>query len=340
LIRQLAMLTKSVNRPQSRSNIFTRAKSIFTLGAQDIEVGSKLGSGGFSDVRSMRKLPSNSREGSSKTLASNSSVDDHRSYAHKQLKGSLSKSVKLLAAGDLANEAMFLNTLSHPNIVSLHSTGVAPGSNEFFIVIEKVETTLDKKMIEWKILERNAIRGVQVKLKKEVKEAVLKRRLGVMLELVSAFRYLHENKILFRDIKPTNIGIDQYGSAKIFDFGLATELKEMYKIGPDQYLVSQNSGTRRYMAPEVFNANPYGLPADVYSFSVLLWEVVALEVPYKGMAGPQHARFAYVKKRRPKVERSWPVEMKALIASGWAHKAQDRPTMAEIEHTLRDYVHE
>jgi len=158
----------------------------------------------------------------------------------------------------------------------------------------------------------------------------------ILSSLFSFTNKLRVYSILFRDIKPTNIGIDQNGTAKIFDFGLAKELKEKDKVGHDQYLASQ-AGTQRYMAPEVFHAEPYGLAADVYSFSVLLWEIVALDEPFKGMNQQQHARFAYMKKRRPKVERSWPMEMKALIESGWAHRPQNRPTMTKIEDTLRDY---
>lgn len=72
-----------------------------------------MGRGGFSDVRSLRKLPSRAISGQEE-LASHSSLDDHRSYALKQLRGSLSQSMKLVAAVDLAKEARFLSTLSHP----------------------------------------------------------------------------------------------------------------------------------------------------------------------------------------------------------------------------------
>lgn len=78
-----------------------------------------------------------------------------------------------------------------------------PGSSEFFIVVDRVETTLDKQMKGWKMMARNATMtmdedGVHMKMKKKqvlkVKEVMLKRRLEVVLEIVAALRYLHENK--------------------------------------------------------------------------------------------------------------------------------------------------
>ena len=57
--------------------------------------------------------------------------------------------------------------------------------------------------------------------------------------------------ILHRDLKPANIGFDVRGDIKIFDLGLAKELKPSQQVGTDQYHTSGIAGTRRYMAPEV-----------------------------------------------------------------------------------------
>lgn len=99
-------------------------------------------------------------------------------------------------------------------------------------------------------------------------------------------------RILHRDLKPANIGFDVRGDIKIFDFGLAKELKPCDKVGPDQFHTSGIAGTRRYsmcdpyilhsitmyywlnnlifilfkVAPEVAQVIPYGLSADVCKF--------------------------------------------------------------------------
>ena len=58
------------------------------------------------------------------------------------------------------------------------------------------------------------------------------------------------DRILFRDLKPDNVGFDIRGDAKIFDFGLAKELHPQDKVGADQFRLSGVTGSRRYMAPE------------------------------------------------------------------------------------------
>ncbi len=74
-----------------------------------------------------------------------------------------------------------------------------------------------------------------------------------------------------------NAGFDVRGNVKLFDFGLAKELQPRDRIGPGEYNASGRTGTRRYMSPEVALCLPYGKPADVYSFAILFWEVLALE---------------------------------------------------------------
>ena len=75
-------------------------------------------------------------------------------------------------------------------------------------------------------------------------------------------------RILHRDIKPQNIGFDIRGDIKIFDLGLAKELKPIDKEGKDQFHTSGLAGTRRYMAPEVCLRDNYGTKVDVYSWAI------------------------------------------------------------------------
>lgn len=70
-----------------------------------------------------------------------------------------------------------------------------------------------------------------------------------------------------------NIGFDIRGDLKLFDFGLAKELKPSEKEGQDQFHTSGLAGTRRYMAPEVAQVMPYG---KIY-FYVLQLKIFSLE---------------------------------------------------------------
>ena len=149
------------------------------------------------------------------------------------------------------------------------------------------------------------------------------------------------NSILFRDMKPDNIGMDNFGIVKIFDFGLAKELKpiDKYNGGPDMYKATRMSGTRRYMAPEVFNSRLYGLPADMYSFTITLWEVLSLEVPFENMNVREHEKFCYKRKKRPDIKKKdWSKSIKKMIKSGWHANPQKRPKVNEMFDMMKAYL--
>jgi serine/threonine protein kinase len=150
----------------------------------------------------------------------------------------------------------------------------------------------------------------------------LAQRLEVLKAIASALGYLHNDcRIVFRDIKPDNIGFyrryrpqctcgyyqsrghrDHDGCTcydeitKLFDFGLAKELKPKYRkthpAYPDQdtYKLTGCTGSRRYMAPEVCFSDPYNQKADVYSFGMLLYQVASLVTPFDGFSMNKHER--------------------------------------------------
>ena len=86
----------------------------------------------------------------------------------------------------------------------------------------------------------------------------------------------------------------------------------------------------RYMAPEVLRKEPYNVKADVFSFSLLLWELLAMEKPHEKMPG------AAVYGDRPKLPRSWPEALKRIIERGWTESLNDRPHIMEFKFVLRD----
>jgi len=122
---------------------------------------------------------------------------------------------------------------------------------------------------------------------------------------------------------------------KLFDFGLAKELKDEFKVGPDQYHATEMTGTRRYMAPEVFSeAGLYGLPADVYSFVLILWEVTSLKISFGRMVA-YDAVSPYITKKRPNIKRRWPGEVKRLIKDGLHADPSRRPNMPMIQFAMK-----
>ena len=103
--------------------------------------------------------------------------------------------------------------------------------------------------------------------------------------------------------------------------------------------MSRMTGTLRYMAPEVWLGQPYNTACDVYSFAIMLWEIMALELPLAKFKG----RDDFVKQvveggARPctkKKESSWPETITDIMHKSWSGTWQDRYTMAEISDLLR-----
>jgi serine/threonine protein kinase len=104
---------------------------------------------------------------------------------------------------------------------------------------------------------------------------LLLERLQVAHDVASGIEYLHERRVMHRDIKSSNVGFDADGVAQIFDLGLARLLPPESERLCDGYVMSR-VGTRSCMAPEVADKLPYDLKADVYSFGIVLWEILSM----------------------------------------------------------------
>jgi len=124
----------------------------------------------------------------------------------------------------------------------------------------------------------------------------------------------------------------------MFDFGLAKELKSEFKVGSDQYKGSKDMGSRRYMAPEVYNGDAYGLPADVFSFAVVFWQLLSLQTPYNGLKKDAHANAAYVKKNREPIKTKWPWKLRRVISEGWSHDPSRRPKISGCLRTIEGHL--
>lgn len=147
----------------------------------------------------------------------------------------------------------------------------------------------------------------------------------VAVDVCQGMEYLHRHKIIFRDLKPSNVGFTLEGTAKIFDFGLAREVLD------DGRRMTGNTGSLRYMAPEVNRREHYDESADVYSFGIMLWEMCTLKKAFKGMTQEEHCDMVIVKGFRPKSSAvPGSSELKDLIRACWEADASRRPTFTEI----------
>ena len=89
------------------------------------------------------------------------------------------------------------------------------------------------------------------------------------------------------------------------------------------------------MAPEVGLSYGYSLPADVYSFGVLLWELCSLSKPFASIkTSREFDRDVFIEGYRPVLNDNWPTVIQGLIRNCWTHKPSERPTMLDVEFAL------
>ena len=248
---------------------------------------------------------------------------------------------------DLRRETEILSSLSHKNIINIYGRCItAPDyslRNSYFIVLEKLSCTLDQKLRIWskpRFDIENKLPSFfykKVKHKNQMKQrrnTPLEKRLKVAASIASGLSYLHSKNVLYRDLKPSNIGFDKNGEVKIFDLGLAVILK------PDKIL-TEYCGSPRYMAPEVFQRQPYDYSVDVYSFGILLWQICSLQVPFEVVKS-----FDLLKKKviqedkiyRPKIDDKWKLYLQELMSCCWDANPDNRPQMSAVERILQQEV--
>jgi len=260
-------------------------------------------------------------------------------YALKRLHEELSEVEKARAMIDLAVEAKYLSVVWHPNIVKMR--GVAAGDylhQDFFIIMDRLFGTLDQRANAWKkLLAKNSGCLCGIGKNHEVFHQVLKERMIVAYDLAVAFMYLHENRLVYRDIKPENIGFDVRGDVKVFDFGLCKDLDPRLKAkdGGYGYRLTGRAGSLPYMAPEVAQCKTYDTKCDVYSFSILLWELLSLQPAFRSCSPDQFIDLVVIKNKRPVIDNKWPPLTRLAIPEAWDKDPKARPDMKRMAIMIR-----
>lgn len=238
---------------------------------------------------------------------------------------------------DLAIETRFLAVIRHPNIIKMRAvSSIDPYRDNYFIVLDRLYDTLTERVVAWKESKKKTTGFHRVRdLKGDKKKALWIDRVLVAHDICSALRYLHRNNIVYRDLKPDNIGFDVRGDVKLFDFGLAKELVSEDKMDGEVYSLSGNTGSLRYMAPEVAKELPYNTSVDVYSFTILLWQICSLDTPFAGCNVKSHSKRVVQGGLRPEINQNWSKALKLLMTNGWAEDMNKRPTCCEVMDVLR-----
>lgn len=344
----------------------TTRREIPTLNPKDIEFRSKLGSGSFSDVFSVSILLgswvncSNSadptEEASSSdsdhafeskrvfhttcsTISRSSHLPNKSQYAIKTLRKDFSakeKGIVPLAVRDAYFEVEILSHLPpHPHIVNLlaMSNAYLDDPAKGFLILERLLETLKHRLTRWSRNSKNTKKASYFQFVKRRREMIHDQRSRIEscgVGLARAFRFLHKHGIVYRDLKPANVGFSHDGTVKLFDFGLSRRhvpLKDRHQLRR----MTGDVGTARYMAPEVSLHEDYSLPADVHSYAIQLWEICTLEKPYEGCSSLDQLKQRAVRSNiRPSLRKIACSKVRALLRACWDPEPRARPTFASI----------
>lgn len=218
------------------------------------------------------------------------------------------------------DELALLQKLRHPNVVQF--LGAVTQSTPMMIVTEY----LPKGDLRAFLKRKGALRTSTA--------------VRFALDIARGMNYLHENRpeaIIHRDLQPSNILRDDSGHLKVADFGVSKLLKVTSRVKEDRPLICQDSSCR-YLAPEVFRNEEYDTKVDVFSFAMILQEMIEGCPPFVSKQENEVPK-AYVAKERPPFRapaKRYVHGLKELIEECWSENPAKRPTFIQIIASLEN----
>jgi len=292
--------------------------------------------------------------------------------ALKRLKSSLNRKRHATGLADLTSEVALLAQLGgHPNIVGCYGVGYDTGDNGVgdggdgddgddneassgnrsiaFVLLDQLRCTLKNKLYLWR--ER---RGAGMLISRSRLNELWLERMVILMRIASAISYLHSKGVAHRDVNCDNVGFDVDDTPKLFDFGLArvvgterlppvtlpgdTEEVSNEEDDDARYDMTTNTGTVRYMAPEIALGEPYGLKVDVYSLAIVMHEVLSLRKPYASVPMTTFTSEVAIRGQRPPVDGCWPGGLNHILQRMWDGDGAERPPAGEVVAVLESLL--
>ncbi|KAE8677994.1 Serine/threonine-protein kinase CTR1 [Hibiscus syriacus] len=153
-----------------------------------------------------------------------------------------------------------------------------------------------------------------------------KRRMRMALDVARGINYLHHRNppIVHRDLKSSNLFVDRNWNVKVGDFGLSR-----WKNGT--FLTTKTGrGTPQWMAPEVLRNEPSNEKSDVFSFGVILWELMTVSIPWNNLNCLQVVGVVGFMDRRLELPEGLDPHIQSIIRDCWQSNPENRPSFEDI----------
>ena len=160
-------------------------------------------------------------------------------------------------------EINIISNLRHPNIVLY--IGASINNNEYYMISEYI---CKGSLFDYLHVQKYKLTESQ--------------QISIAYEVAIALRYLHSRKITHCDLKSSNLLVLENMKIKVSDFGLS-RLKNIFSVSENKGRI----GTSHWMPPEIMKAKKYEESSDVYSYGMILWELITGDIPYYGMTPNQ-----------------------------------------------------
>ncbi|NXG65791.1 HCK kinase, partial [Hemiprocne comata] len=234
--------------------------------------------------------------------------NEHTKVAVKTMKpGSMS-------VGAFLEEANLMKTLQHDKVVKLYA--VVTKEEPIYIITEFMEkgSLLDFLKSE------------------EGNKQPLPKLIDFCAQIAEGMAFIEKRNYIHRDLRAANILLSALLVCKIADFGLARVIED------DEYTAREGAKFPiKWTAPEAIYHGSFTIKSDVWSFGILLTEIITYgRIPYPGMSSTEVIRALEHGYRMPRTE-NCPEELYHIMTRCWQSRREDRPTFEYMQSTLEDF---
>ncbi len=217
----------------------------------------------------------------------------------------------------LSREADIVGKLNHPNIVAVYDSGECDGQP--YLVMRLIEGKTLKQLLQDRQLTTAEV-------------------LDIARAVADALIYAHAHGVLHRDVKTSNILMDNDGNAFLTDFGLA----RLAYSGDSTLSRDMLIGSPQYISPEQAKGEPIDVRSDIYSFGIVLFEMFTGQVPFSGET-PYATIMAHITEPPPSARAlnpSMPLAVEMVLQKALAKNREQRyASVSEMITALENAIH-